>query len=167
MLIFVLIIGLFFLAVAVTMVMRAVGTPGGRSSETLEQIDAYGFAGALPAGSSDPEVRFKERMDSLTGAIGRWAASRFSRFKLPDYRRRLIAAGMYNASPERLLGMQFLGAVAFSFTWLALGAVGDMAAWIHIFGTVAAGSSAGSPRCSSSTARRASAASRSRRTSLT
>ena len=115
MLIFVLIIGLFFLAVAVTMVMRAVGTPGGRSSETLDQIDAYGFAGTLPAGSSDDQVGFKERMDSLSGAIGRWAASRFTRFKLPDYRARLVSAGMYNASPERLLGMQFLTAVAFTF----------------------------------------------------
>ena len=38
MLIFILIIGLFFLAVAVTMVMRAVGTPAGRSSDALEQI---------------------------------------------------------------------------------------------------------------------------------
>ena len=138
MLIFVLIIGLFFLAVAVTMVMRAVGTPGGRSSETLDQIDAYGFAGTLPAGSSEDQVGFKERMDSLSGAIGKWAASRFTRFKLPDYRARLISAGMYNASPERLLGMQFLCAVVFAFTWIALGAVGDMPAWIFLFGTVAA-----------------------------
>ena len=45
MLIFVLIIGLFFLAVAVTMVMRAIGTPGGRSSETLDQIDEWIAAG--------------------------------------------------------------------------------------------------------------------------
>src|SRR5262245_41980859 len=139
MLIFVLIIGLFFLAIAVTMVARAMGTPGGRSSETLDQIDAYGFAGTLPS-STRPEdhVGFKERMDSLTGAIGRWAASRFSRFQLPDYRARLISAGMYTASPERLLGMQFLTAVGLAFGWLALGAVTDMAAWIHIFGTVAA-----------------------------
>jgi tight adherence protein C len=140
MLIFVLIIGLFFLAVAVTMVMRAVGTPGGRSSETLEQIDAYGFAGSLPVGSSsEHQVGFKERMDSLSGAVGRWAASRFTRFKLPDYRARLISAGMYNASPERLLGTQFLMAVAFTAGWFTLGALGDMPAWIHIFGTIAAG----------------------------
>ena len=65
--------------------------------------------------------------------------SRFSRFKLPDYRKRLISAGMYNASPERLLGMQFLGAVGGVFLWLALGVLGDMQAWIVVFGTVAAG----------------------------
>jgi tight adherence protein C len=140
MLIFVLIIGLFFLAIAVTMVARAVGTPGGRSSETLEQIDAYGFAGTLPMPSgSEHAVGFRERMDSLSGAVGRWAASRFSRFQLPDYRKRLISAGMYNASPERLLGMQFLGAVGGVFLWLALGLLGDMQAWVVIFGIIAAG----------------------------
>jgi tight adherence protein C len=77
-------------------------------------------------------------MDSLSGAIGRWAASRFSRFKLPDYRSRLVSAGMYNASPERLLGMQFLTAVGLVFAWIALAALGDMAAWIFLFGLVAA-----------------------------
>ena len=139
MLIFVLIIGLFFLAIAVTMVARAVGTPGGRSSDTLDQIDAYGFAGSLPAGSdSEHHIGLRERMDSLSGAIGRWAASRFSRFKLPDYRSRLVSAGMYNASPERLLGMQFLTAVGLVFAWIALAALGDMAAWIFLFGLVAA-----------------------------
>ena len=140
MLIFVLIIGLFFLAIAVTMVARAVGTPAGRSSETLEQIDAYGFAGSLPTPTgSEHHVDFKDRMGSLTSSIGRWAATRFSRFQLPDYRKRLISAGMYNASPERLLGMQFLGAVGGVFLWLALGVLGDMQAWVVIFGTVAAG----------------------------
>ena len=139
MLIFILIIGLFFLAVAVTMVMRAVGTPAGRSSDALEQIDAYGFAGTLPTSDHPGDrVGFKERMDSLSGAVGRWAASRFQRFQLPDYRARLISAGMYNASPERLLGMQFLTAVGATVVWFALGALTDMAAWIHLFGTVAA-----------------------------
>ena len=139
MLIFVLIIGLFFLAVAVTMVARAVGTPGGRSSETLDQIDAYGFAGSLPMpAGSDQKVGIKERMDSLSGAVGRWAATRFTRFKLPDYRARLISAGMYNASPERLLGMQFLTSVGLTMAWIALAAVGDMEAWIFIFGLFAA-----------------------------
>src|SRR5262245_10663801 len=140
MLIFVLIIGLFFLAIAVTMVARAVGTPGGRSSETLDQIDAYGFAGTLPtATGSEHHVGFKERMDSLSGRVGQWAAARFTRFKLPDYRKRLISAGMYDTSPDRLLGMQFLGAIGGVFVWLFLGVVGDMQGWVVILGTVAAG----------------------------
>ena len=120
MLIFVLIIGLFFLAVAVTMVMRAVGTPGGRSTETLEQIDAYGFAGTLPAGSSDGEQVGRPRADGLAERRDRQVpASRFSRFKLPDYRARLISAGCTTSSPERLLGMQVLGAIGGAFALVA------------------------------------------------
>ena len=123
MLIFVLIIGLFFLAVAVTMVMRAVGDSGRallRDARADRRVRLRRSAPARVAPSN--QVGFKERMDSLSGAIGRWAASRFTRFKLPDYRARLVSAGMYDASPERLLGMQFLTAVAFTFGWLALGA---------------------------------------------
>ena len=136
---FVLIIGLFLLAIAVTMVARAAGTPGGRSTDTLEQIDHYGFAGSLPTSTGEHDgPTFRERMDSFSGSIGRYLASRFSRFKLPDYRTRLIAAGMYSVSPERLLGFQAIGAVVGAFGWLALGLLGGMATWIVIFGFVAA-----------------------------
>ena len=139
MLVFVLIIGLFFLAVGVTMVVRAVGTPGARSTEPLEQIDAYGFAGTLPSRTSDGEhPTVRERMGSLSSAMGRYLSTRFSRFKLPDYRTRLISAGMYNVTPERLLGMQGLGAIGGAFAWLLLGLLGDVATWIVVFGFVGA-----------------------------
>jgi tight adherence protein C len=139
MLTFVLIIGLLFLAVGVTMVMRAVGAPGGRSTEPLEQIDAYGFAGTLPSPTSDHEhASVRERMGSISGAIGRYLSSRFTRFKLPDYRTRLISAGMYNVTPERLLGMQALGAIGGAFAWLLLGLLGDVATWLVVFGFVGA-----------------------------
>jgi tight adherence protein C len=139
MLIFVFIIGLLLLAVGVTMVARAVGTPGSRSTQPLEQIDAYGFAGTLPASGDDRErASVRERMGSVSGAIGRYLSSRFDRFKLPDYRSRLISAGMYNVSPERLLGTQALGAIGGPFAWLLLGFLGDVATWLVVFGFVAA-----------------------------
>jgi hypothetical protein len=40
----ILILGLFLLAVAVTMVLRALTSPRGPSTETIEQIGHYGFA---------------------------------------------------------------------------------------------------------------------------
>jgi tight adherence protein C len=136
---FILILGLFVLAVAVTMIARAAGAPGARSTETLEQIDHYGFAGSLPTtGGEHDGPTFRDRMDSVSGAIGRYLASRFSRFKLPDYRTRLISAGMYNVSPERLLGFQAIGAIGGAFAWLALGLVGGMETWLVIFGFVGA-----------------------------
>ena len=50
----ILILGLFLLAVAVTMVLRALFTARRASTETIEQIGAYGFAGALPEPTSEP-----------------------------------------------------------------------------------------------------------------
>ena len=131
----VLIFGLLLVVIAVTMVLRALTTPAGPSTETLEQISAYGFAGSLPT-ASEPGLDVRTRVGDMTGALGRWLAQHFSRLRGKDYRARLIAAGMYTTSPERLLGTQFLGAVAggvlmFSFTGLA-----GSPAWFVIVGTV-------------------------------
>jgi len=107
-----LILGLFLLAVAVTMVVRALMTPAGPSTETIEQISAYGFAGSLPTTAHDdggPGLR--TRIDDLTTAAGRYLSQRFTRLRGRDYRARLVSAGMYGSTPERLLGTQFLAAV--------------------------------------------------------
>ncbi len=138
MLIFVAIIALFFLAIAVTMIARALTAPGGRSSATLEQIEAYGFAGALSTAEDAPRVPVKERLDDLVGSVGRWLGRRVSFVKMPDYRARLISAGMYGQTPERLLGMQFVVATGAAFVWVSLGLLSGAATWLVILGTVAA-----------------------------
>ena len=68
---FVLILGLFLLAVAVTMVIRALNTPAGPSTETIQQIGAYGFAGSLPT-ESEPGQSLRGHLDDITTAAGRW-----------------------------------------------------------------------------------------------
>jgi tight adherence protein C len=119
---FVLIIGLFFLAIAVTMVLRALTTPRGPSTETIEQIGHYGFAGSLPvAGGDEHEIDVRQRLDDLIGSAGRWFGSHFSRLKGKDYRQRLISAGMYTWTQERLLGTQVLAAFGGAFIALWLG----------------------------------------------
>jgi len=118
----ILILGLFLLAVAVTMVLRALTTPRGPSTETIEQIGHYGFAGSLPnAGGDGHTLDVRQRVDDFVASAGRWFGSRFGRLKGKDYRARLITAGMYTWTPDRLLGAQFLGAVggAFVAVWLA------------------------------------------------
>jgi tight adherence protein C len=130
---FVAIIGLFFLAIAVTMVVRAVLTPS--RSETIDQIGAYGFAGSLPTSVDDgPSLRV--RAGDLTGTIGRWLAQHFTRLKGRDYRSRLVAAGMYTTTTERLLGTQFLSAVGGAFLWIALAVTGGVQAWLFVLGLV-------------------------------
>ena len=70
----VLILGLFLLAVAVTMVLRALTSPRGPSTETIEQIGHYGFAGSLPASGGDEHtVAVRERLDDLLASAGRWS----------------------------------------------------------------------------------------------
>lgn len=119
---FVLLLGLLLLAVAVTMVIRALTAPSGPSTETIQQIGAYGFAGTLPDSvSAEPRKSLSSHFDDVAGAAGRWLGSRFSRLRGKDYRTRLISAGMYGSTPDRLLGTQLLSAVggAFLMLWLA------------------------------------------------
>jgi tight adherence protein C len=137
--IFLLILGLFLVVVAVTMVLRALTSPSG-PSDTLEQISAYGFAGSLPSGTATQEPRqsLRSRFEELATGTGRWLGTHFSRLRSRDYRSRLISAGMYTTSPERLLGTQFLAAVGGAFLWLALAGLGGAAAWLVFVGTIGA-----------------------------
>jgi tight adherence protein C len=133
----VLIIGLFLIAVAVTMLLRALTKPAGPSTETIEQIGAYGFAGALPTTTeAGPDLR--ARVGDFAGSTGRWLGHRFSRLKGSDYRTRLVQAGMYTTTPERLLGTQFLAAVGLAFLWFVLTGVAGAEAWLVVLGTVGA-----------------------------
>ena len=77
----VLILGLFLLAIAVTMVLRAITTPAGPSTETIEQIGAYGFAGALPTAHRGRARPPGARSAISPGRSGAGSASRFSRLR--------------------------------------------------------------------------------------
>ena len=125
----VLILGLFLLAVAVTMVLRALTSPRGPSTETIEQIGHYGFAGSLPARGRRAHRGRPERLDDFAASAGRWFGSRFGRLKGEDYRARLITAGMYTWTPDRLLGDKFLGAVGGTIVALWLAALAAAAAY--------------------------------------
>ena len=67
----VLILGLFLLALAVTMVIRALSAPAGPSTETIEQIGAYGFAGSLPTSAAgEPRKSLRSHFDDIAGHGG-------------------------------------------------------------------------------------------------
>jgi tight adherence protein C len=135
---FVAILALFFLAIAVTMVIRAVTTPGGPSHETLEQISHYGFAGTLPHSDEGDGRGFKERFGDLSSEVGRLLSRRFERLRRRDNRARLIAAGMYTTTPERLLGTQFLCALGGGFLFFLMGAAGGMSGLLVFAGGIGA-----------------------------
>jgi len=135
---FIAILALFFLAVAVTMVIRALTTPGGPSSDTLEQISAYGFAGTLSSTDRSDKPSIKDRLGDVAGEVGRIFLRRFERLKGQDYRSRLIAAGMYTTTPERLVGTQFLAALGGGFLFFLLGASSGMNSLLVVLGAGAA-----------------------------
>jgi tight adherence protein C len=134
---FVLILGLVLLAMGITFLIRGATTPAGPSTETIEQISAYGFAGTVPV-AEDAGPTARARLDDLLGNLGRWFGARFSRLRGRDYRSRLIAAGMYTTTPERLLGIQVAGAVGGAFVWLLIGAAAGMSGLLVVLGLVAA-----------------------------
>lgn len=135
---FVAILALFFIAIAVTMVIRALTTQGGPSSETLEQISHYGFAGTLPVSDQGDGRGIKERFGDVASEVGRILVRRFERLRRRDNRARLIAAGMYTTTPERLLGTQFLCAFGGAFLFFLLGATGSMSGLLVFAGGAAA-----------------------------
>src|SRR4029079_8196891 len=130
----VLILGVVLLGIAVTMVLRAITAPAGPSTETIEQISAYGFTGGSAAGSTaDAGPGLRVRLNDLTADLGRWLGRRMSRFKGADYRAKPVSAGMYTTTPERLLGTQLLAALLGLFGVIGLGSLlGGSAAFILI-----------------------------------
>ena len=78
-------------------------------SGVLDQIGTYGYVAEATGGSVDtPRAR---PLDSLAGRMGDFAARRLE-FGEADMRQKLIAAGMYDTTPRKILGYQVLVAAA-------------------------------------------------------
>jgi tight adherence protein C len=133
--IFALVVGLLLLAVAISMIARAVRAPDGRA-EVVDQIGSYGFTGTMPADEGDSRNAFSD----LASWVGNVASSWFSQMREDELRRRLIGAGWYSTTPRMFLGYQLIGGIGFSFAWVALGAIGGLNTVLYILGiAVAAG----------------------------
>ena len=157
---FVLIIGLFVLVVAVTML--GAGSDGAQRDvdrRTRPDRRLRLRRRASDAGREGAGAGLRARLDDLSTSIGRWLAQRFSRLRGKDYRSRLIAAGMYTTTPERLLGTQFLVGARGTFLWIWLSILADVSILLLVVGTIGvAALPAGCSRCSSSTPGRRSGA---------
>src|SRR4029079_7313793 len=81
----------------------------------------------------------RERLDDFVASAGKWFGSRFSRLKGKDYRARLITAGMYTWTPDRLLGAKFLGAVGGAILAIWLAALAGGGALLFLAGIGGAG----------------------------
>jgi tight adherence protein C len=117
MVVFALIVGLLLLAIAVTMIARAVAVPTGRP-EVIDQIGSYGFSGTAPA-VEDAGERGSFFGDFAT-STGNFAAKWFGQMREGEIRRRLVAAGWYGTTPRAFLGYQLMGGIGLCFLWVWL-----------------------------------------------
>ena len=115
-----LILGLIMLGAAVALIVRGTLGVSARTSETIHQISAYGFVTSNAAGES---ASARRPLDDLATTLGDFAGRRLSTLKEADYRKRLVAAGMYSMTARRLVGYQLLAGIGFGALWLWLGSV--------------------------------------------
>ena len=119
MLFFIAILAIVLLGVAVTLVLRGALTSA--TTETVEQISAYGYAGTAGAFTDEHERSLRDWFDQAAAWLGERLSHRFSGLREQDVRKRLVAAGMYTTTPARLFGYQFIagfGAAVLVF-WVA------------------------------------------------
>jgi tight adherence protein C len=133
--IIVLLIGLVLTAVAVVLVARAVSLSRVRTTETLNQIGQYGFAGA-PERAHEPGVR--GIFDDFAGAIGGFVVGTLGLFNEEELKNQLLRAGMYRLSPRMLMGYQVLFAILFPLFWGWLSTVLGFSGVVVVLGFVAA-----------------------------
>jgi tight adherence protein C len=124
--IFVLLIGLALIAVAFGLFARSLLLPRLRATESLRQIDAYGFAAATAGtpGSRLPRLHLREGVDSLATSFGRFISSHMKSVSEENLRRILQAAGFYTLQPLRFVGYQALGTTV----------LGALAIWFAVVG---------------------------------
>lgn len=120
--VFILLLGLFFVAVCVVGLVRLIALPRARTVRQLSEIDAYGsvaqstlsrrdLAGELPSGG----------LAGLAGRIGALVLRRFGRVREEHLRAELMAAGIYTVSPRTLLGYRVLAATVLPVLVLLVG----------------------------------------------
>jgi tight adherence protein C len=137
---FILVVGLITLAAAVTLIVRGLGARSGGTSETVEQIGAYGFAGTYGSTvAQDEPVSVGQRLDNVASRVGGTIGRHFERIDEDKIRTRLIAAGMYTTSPGRVIGYQALLAAGAVFLWLWLGALGGFNPLLVVVGAIVIG----------------------------
>ena len=85
----------------------------------LDQIGTYGYV--AEAARTAAEAPGRRPLDRLAGLLGDMAARRLKRFSVAELRMKLLSAGMYGATPRKLLGYQVLTAlflVVIAMLWL-------------------------------------------------
>ncbi len=107
--ILILIGALVLMGTAVALLARAVGMSRARTSETLAQIDQYGFSTTRVSAVASSAAR--GLIDGVASFLGTAVSARLTGLKEAEIRRDLMAAGYYHLSPKRFLGYRVISAI--------------------------------------------------------
>jgi tight adherence protein C len=127
--------GLLFVAVAASLLVRAVAIPRLRAEDTLGRIEDYGFTGAQVA---EEEGHLVGPLDPLAAGIGAALTLRFGTRRSDEARKQLAAAGLFHIDPRKLIGYQALGGAFMLLVWLWI-ASGSFSTFFDVVGAVACG----------------------------
>jgi tight adherence protein C len=134
--ILVLIGSLVLMGTAAGLLARAVGMSRTRTTETLAQIDRYGFNTSRVSAAATGAAR--GLLDGVAGFLGQAVAARLSSLREEEIRRDLMAAGYYHMSPKRFVGYRVIAAVCvpISVLWVVFSA--DLPVALGLVAAVAA-----------------------------
>jgi tight adherence protein C len=124
----VLLLGLFFIAVAFALFARSLLWPRLRAAESLRSVDAYGYTGAEAPGAAGstghslPRIHLRESIDSVALRLGGSISTRSKKHGEENLKKLLQGAGFYTTDPLRFLGYQAFATILLGvlFIWFAI-----------------------------------------------
>jgi len=128
-------IGLLLVAAATALAMRAAAMPRLRAEETITKIGDYGYSAGVSEVEQDRGLFGP--FDGIAGVIGATITTKFGTKRADRARKQLIAAGMYNVEPRRLVGYQLLGGGGLLAFWLWIMATTGFSFLVSLIGLVA------------------------------
>jgi tight adherence protein C len=123
-----LVIGLALVGFAVVSIVRALAAPTTRGHSTVDQIGAYGFD------REDVDAPRHRTFAEVASSLGDVISRRSSSISEEGIRRRMIAAGWYDRSPQVFIGTQAILAVVVGLGWTAVGGLGDLNRTLWLIG---------------------------------
>jgi tight adherence protein C len=129
-----LVIGLVLVAFAAMTLVRALTLPsqGGSSSETVEQIGAYGFSSTAVV--ADGDAAPQRSLGDVAAGIAGTFTNRNREARETEIRRRLIAAGLYSTSPRTIVGYQLMASIGMFVLWALAALISGTAPVILVLG---------------------------------
>ena len=134
---FALVIGLIFVAIAVTLLIKGLVVSQDSGPEVVDQIGAYGFTSTTAAGA-DEVVDDRRPLGDLAVSFGNIASKGLAPLRESEIRARLVSAGWYSTTPRAFIGYQLMAAITIAFIFVWLGGIAGVNALIYVFGILVA-----------------------------